>query len=557
MHSALQIVEVDAKANKVSLNSEHLATISANLRESGCESVSIISIMGAYRTGKSFLLDIFLRYLTSQNIESSTWERNSKAPSSSWLTGQLSDGSDNTGGFHWRPGMEKCTEGIWMWSQPFVRNKVGILLMDTQGAWDSRMSKAQSATVFGLTTVLSSKLIYNISMQIQEDKIDNLSYFMEFAQAAVNSLKAQATGTRPDQGPPFQELQFLVRDWANFDDTWSYDRCKSQMSEHLAQHLTAPEVADKDKIKSLVEHFRQITCSLLPHPGLKIGKSNWDGTLADLSADFLGFLEKYVESVFDSVEPKQILGKSLTHSSFHPVFESFIKAFEDFAPKAMSLSEAMSSSTTLLAKDECLKQYGDSMKEVLKRNPGGLLTPKLEEKHRDSKCQALEIFDKTAVFGGKSDILSAREGILGQVDDLWSQIQAENSRLLEQALAKFAALMVVALFLLALDKLTDYTCDWWSETCVALSSMFMTSYLVIFGFVAYQIWCVYRDRGQLAAQLASFELCKEILRKASEYYEIAKEQGRTHWQNWQLPGGAEGEGAPAEQPQPETSSPKQ
>lgn len=49
---------------------------------------------------------------------------------------------------------------------------VAVLLMDTQGAWDSNMTKEQSATIFGLTAVLSSKQIYNINMQIQEDKAD-------------------------------------------------------------------------------------------------------------------------------------------------------------------------------------------------------------------------------------------------------------------------------------------------------------------------------------------------------------------------------------------------
>lgn len=79
-----------------------------------------------------------------------------------------------------------------MWSVPFVRQlnsgeKVALVLMDTQvrlsalklrsvmafsqGAWDSKMTKEQSATVFGLTAVLSSKQIYNTSKQIQEDKV--------------------------------------------------------------------------------------------------------------------------------------------------------------------------------------------------------------------------------------------------------------------------------------------------------------------------------------------------------------------------------------------------
>ena len=42
-------------------------------------------------------------------------------------------------------------------------------ISDTLGKWP-HPDEEQSATIFGLTAVLSSKQIYNINMQIQEDK---------------------------------------------------------------------------------------------------------------------------------------------------------------------------------------------------------------------------------------------------------------------------------------------------------------------------------------------------------------------------------------------------
>eukprot|EP00971_Amphidinium_carterae_P162750 3226795-Amphidinium_carterae.1 len=42
--------------------------------------------------------------------------------------------------------------------------------MDTQGAWDDSMTKDQSATIFGLTALLSSKLIYNIQNRMRGHK---------------------------------------------------------------------------------------------------------------------------------------------------------------------------------------------------------------------------------------------------------------------------------------------------------------------------------------------------------------------------------------------------
>ena len=50
--------------------------------------------------------------------------------------------------------------------------------MDTQGAWDDTMTKAQSATIFGLTALLSSKLIYNIQNRVEEDKAGTDTYYV-------------------------------------------------------------------------------------------------------------------------------------------------------------------------------------------------------------------------------------------------------------------------------------------------------------------------------------------------------------------------------------------
>ncbi len=62
-HQALQIVSVDLESNEVTVNMENLKIIEDNLAQMGVEKVSVVSVMGAYRTGKSFLLDLFLRYL--------------------------------------------------------------------------------------------------------------------------------------------------------------------------------------------------------------------------------------------------------------------------------------------------------------------------------------------------------------------------------------------------------------------------------------------------------------------------------------------------------------
>lgn len=80
--------------------------------------------MGSFRTGKSFFLTNFLRYLNEKNEDI-----------------QL-DNEINTG-FNWSYGSNSHTKGIWMWNTPIniklksQNNKeISILLMDTQGIFD-------------------------------------------------------------------------------------------------------------------------------------------------------------------------------------------------------------------------------------------------------------------------------------------------------------------------------------------------------------------------------------------------------------------------------------
>ncbi|GLD47745.1 atlastin-1 isoform X2 [Lates japonicus] len=106
--------------------------------------VVAISVAGAFRKGKSFLMDFMLRYM--YNHASEDWLGKAEEP----LTG-----------FSWRGGSERETTGIQIWSEVFLVDKpdgkkVAVLLMDTQGTFDSQSTLRDSATVFALSTMISS-----------------------------------------------------------------------------------------------------------------------------------------------------------------------------------------------------------------------------------------------------------------------------------------------------------------------------------------------------------------------------------------------------------------
>ena len=126
--SALQIVSIgEAGTNgDLELNNENLNSILIKIPDT--HKVSVISVVGAFRTGKSFLLNFFLRYLRCSS-NSSIIDDNED--SEAWMTYEgntLTEGNLNNAttsksvpSFAWRGGQERQTTGIWMWSEPFFR----------------------------------------------------------------------------------------------------------------------------------------------------------------------------------------------------------------------------------------------------------------------------------------------------------------------------------------------------------------------------------------------------------------------------------------------------
>lgn len=101
--------------------------------------VQIVSIAGAFRKGKSFLLGFFLKYLETQlqvincylkkqakKREVRTHEILSSLQANFTLKCDWLSENDKIEGFQWRGGSKRVTSGIQIWSKPFVcENKVG------------------------------------------------------------------------------------------------------------------------------------------------------------------------------------------------------------------------------------------------------------------------------------------------------------------------------------------------------------------------------------------------------------------------------------------------
>lgn len=547
--SPLQLVKlvncnVDAESSSVEVDEDVLDQLSKRLKEAGAQKVAVISVMGAFRTGKSFLLDLFLRYLRyeescmAKGVDPEAGppppERGSgqEYPLPAWITqaGSTIEGVAGDDGFRFKGGMDVCTEGIWVWSEPFMREiggeKVALLIFDTQGAWDSTMTKEQSATIFGLTAVLSSKLIYNITQQIQEDKVDNLTYFMQFAQSAIHqaSVAMQSEGHQVNEAEvdrPFQCLDFLVRDWRNFRKDMTMEQCSEQMKEHMARHVNPKRVKENSTAEVLNNMFHRISCHCLPHPGLAIQEDCWGGEVADISPDFIRFIDVYVKEVFRTeLKPKQILGSDLSALTFPHVLKDFVGAFRDAAPAAMTFTQAITNSTVLLAKEQCMKQYQKKMDKVLRQNSAGLDESKFNEVHDDVQKAVQDSYNHITIFGSEEVRKETWAAIQESLESLRSRYSEDNMRKLEKALAGYAHITIIGFTFFILDKFSDFSCDWWSQTCCEASRLMLLIYLGIFIYVAVKTYLLFGEKGKVAALVAAGELWKEMMRLMGVYGEL-------------------------------------
>ncbi|XP_010222219.1 PREDICTED: atlastin-1 [Tinamus guttatus] len=165
----------------------------------------------------------------------------------------------------------------------FELDEVAVLLMDTQGTFDSQSTLRDSATVFALSTMISSIQVYNLSQNVQEDDLQHLQLFTEYGRLAMEETSLK----------PFQSLIFLVRDWS-FPYEFSYGsdggarflekRLKVEIDDEFIKNLKVlipwllrPESLDVKEIngnhitcRGLVEYFKAYIKIYqgeeLPHP---------------------------------------------------------------------------------------------------------------------------------------------------------------------------------------------------------------------------------------------------------------------------------------------------
>ncbi|NP_001427651.1 atlastin-3 isoform 9 [Homo sapiens] len=335
----VQVVLVQKDQHSFELDEKALASIllQDHIRDLD---VVVVSVAGAFRKGKSFILDFMLRYLYSQK----------ESGHSNWL----GDPEEPLTGFSWRGGSDPETTGIQIWSEVFTVEKPG-----------------------GKKT-----------------------------------------------------LMFLVRDWS-FPYEYSYG-LQGGMA-FLDKRLQVKE-HQHEEIQNVRNHihscFSDVTCFLLPHPGLQVATSpDFDGKLKDIAGEFKEQLQALIPYVLNpsKLMEKEINGSKVTCRGLLEYFKAYIKIYQgEDLPHPKSMLQATAEANNLAAAASAKDIYYNNMEEVCGGEKPYLSPDILEEKHCEFKQLALDHFKKTKKMGGKDFSFRYQQELEEEIKELYENFCKHN-----------------------------------------------------------------------------------------------------------------------------------
>ena len=136
--------------------------------------MSIIGVAGAYRSGKSYLLN---RVILNQDK-----------------------------GFGVGSTINACTKGIWMWARPIKAQTeentlVNMVVIDSEGLGSLEADASHDCRIFALILLISSTFLYNSVGAIDENSISNLSVVINITKhLSVKATKSQSICQGTSQG---------------------------------------------------------------------------------------------------------------------------------------------------------------------------------------------------------------------------------------------------------------------------------------------------------------------------------------------------------------------
>ena len=338
---ALPLIEVEGERFRVGDEALEL------LRSIGTE-VSVISVAGAYRSGKSFLLN---RVLLQRR-------------------GCFGVGST----------INACTKGIWLWSEPLEYLGKTILILDTEGLGAFNATDTHDSRIFALALLLSSFFIYNSVGTIDESAISTLSLVANLSKV-IRLDSAQETSSA-ELGEYFPDFLWLVRDFAlQLRDEDGAPISSQQYLENALAEQTVQD-ADKNRLRSeLRAYFPRRDCATLVRPCADENQLQRLDQLGDnqLRREFVRQAKELRARVFAACPVKCAMGRPISGALLAELCVSFAGAINSgVAPAIRDSWSLLVEVQAAKAQESALAWFHDALPQ-LPHSPSALAQRLVEQ----------------------------------------------------------------------------------------------------------------------------------------------------------------------------------
>ncbi|ELT97037.1 hypothetical protein CAPTEDRAFT_144428, partial [Capitella teleta] len=292
--------------------------------------------------------------------------------------------------------------------------------------FDSQSTVKECATIFALSTMISSVQVYNIAQNIQEDDLQHLQFFTEYGRLAMEGNEAK----------PFQHLHFLVRDWQN---PYEYEYGEKGGKMLLQNRLENQNYHHKEhrQIREAIRScFERIGCFLLPYPGKHVATNQkFEGHFADIDEDFKEHVKHFVPLLLSpqNLVVKEIQGKKITGEELVGYFKAYIEIYKgDKIPEPVTVLEATAKVNNLAAVDKAKKMYAVKMEAVCQQY---VEPDALTDIHHRMKNTTIEDFNSVIKMGGSKFSKAYEEQLRTDLDGrlrYYTKLNASNQGLLSK-----------------------------------------------------------------------------------------------------------------------------
>ena len=215
------------------------------LSQKSFTNIGIISLVGKYRTGKSFLLNRVL--LNKQENR----------------------------GFGVGPTFRPCTKGIWIWSEPIIISNSNCskpfpcFLIDTEGLGAYIEEINHDTKIFLIAVLISSLFIFNSFGAIDEISITSLSLILNLSETIkIKSLTHK--DTEEELAEYFPALLWLLRDFSlKLEDINGNVITEKQYLEKALENVNGNNevIQEKNRVRKLIRaYFPERDCFTMVRP---------------------------------------------------------------------------------------------------------------------------------------------------------------------------------------------------------------------------------------------------------------------------------------------------